>query len=987
MRPLRLEFEAFGSYPGRVEIDFERLAETGAFSITGPTGAGKSTIFDALVYALYGEVPNTRLDRDVRSQHAGDTVETMVSFDFDANGERWRITRTPPQVVVKKRGEGTREAPASVQLRRIDVEAPSFSKIDETRRRVLEIVGLDSQQFQQVVLLPQGQFQRVLESETNERRTLLRTLFPVDLYARVASELKLAADAARADSSEIAGSVYTTKDTVWRALESLMALTAAAWSRFEDVESALGEGVSTLVARANAQLEAATMALTQITDALDAAVKQKDAASDVHRAVADREVVKSAIRSREQQDRVDRDAVAFYKRASTASTLTSVFEQHNLALCNLVEATKDRASLVEQIARSPHVSLADLSLDEPEATQNAISTLGQWIGVLEQRVELEDRIEAALRAHSTATAEVDATKRALVEAQRHLDLVTTRLVELEQRRTDALEGTARLEGLRSRLDVLEAELGVARKVRGLSETIEQLTLALADAQNRRKEARGVCDAVERRWQSSVASRLAKELVTGEPCPTCGSLEHPAPACDDEEVHDDERVRANSELDLADREVRDLEAQIARRSGEMEALAGARDLSEVQVEVDRVSAEVTSAASGIEWAIGIDQEIQVALSAKEVAHKLFGEAQIALAIAQERAIERKVAIDRLEAERTLDIDADHDLRSELAELGVVFKHCKALLELDRRASDATTQRDQTSKSLLELCRRVGVETIEELEPFMLTTDEVEAKLIELNDRIQSFDDLCKNKERLESIVPAELPDLDAALREVAGLKERSSQAMKELGALETQVLMLQHSIESLETLQSNARDLLERADRLESLSRQCSGTGANKISLETYVLSYYLSRVLEHANTRLATMTAGRFELKIADEREAKNKAYGLDLEVFDSHTGLDRSVRTLSGGEKFMAALALALGLADEVAMGNKVLGALFVDEGFGSLDSETLETVIEVLRGLEEGGRIVGVISHVTEIKTRLGAGISVEADTNGSRLSVHYA
>jgi len=997
MRPLKLAIEAFGSYADRVEIDFVKLGQHGVFSITGPTGSGKTTIFDAMVFALYGVLPGKRETGDVRSHFAKAIDPTQVTFEFEVRGVSWTICRSPQQLRPKKRGEGEMVAPASTILERSDGTGSKVTSATEATSRITELIGLTANQFQQVVLLPQGEFEAVLKAKTTDRVELLRQLFPVEIYQSLTLFLKQESASKRADfeaarrGSEAAaqqirtqfleafGQVPVGVENPWHSGlfdDETFDLTTVASRRSElDV---LVESVRGLVDAAGTERGKAADAFTNVemaVKAFDAWVENKEKAKGFPEAeVLDAAREKELDRLQELVGLIDhleahggfernlREAIA--QEAEARSVLKDAWD----------ERYGDGGSVdLEQLKGIQQTALAELT-----ALKNASSERNELKELAGEISDLEADGEGAEQAVATYRAGELEGKTRLQELHGLMKEGRAELKSLEKRR-DERNAAIKVEGEVKKRDGLNAELGVA-----------EATLAAEEL--RHGQFREALKELEEQYRAGLSGELARTLEVGEPCPTCGSCEHPKPA----------KVRKSSPT-LAELEIETAKFDVALKKLQKAETAAQVLRSKLEEITSPASAEEAQRArelcdAEVERLEGVQDEVDRFEVEQEALRAELEKIKAKLDEAKAKQTTNDATVKAKEKElhrRTTKFEKAHGPLLEFTFDEGAFQTFLDAVGSFLQSSDALASAEHVlSQSLKVFAQQLvthGVETAEELRRLALSSEELARERKLLSD--QRIDRAAVAKAIVDYEVPGYLtsrPDLE----EVKSARDDANAHYDEVSSRLTLIRNCGERIDTELGAIANSEVLIAETRRAyeetNTLYLMCSGQNAGnnemKVSLEDWVLSYYFKQVLAQANVRLSKMTNGRYTLQVNTTGGDAKSRHGLDVEVFDTHTGRARSARTLSGGETFMSALALALGLADVVAGRNHELQALFIDEGFGSLDEDTLEQVLAILEGLQGGGRVVGVISHVEELKRILPQGIEVEGTDKGSRVTLHY-
>lgn len=1000
MRPRRLHIQAFGPFAGEVELDFDTLAPAGLYLIHGPTGAGKTSILDALCYALFGAVAGTRPTDGVRSHHAPPNLATTVELEFALHGRDYRVTRSPRQERPKKKGTGTTtQQPVVTLARRHDGEwEPVATRADEVARTLRELLPLDADQFQQVVMLPQGDFERALRADAHEREKLLSTLFTTRRFTRYADELHERARASREQLER--------HDARRRTLEEQA---VERWRRAVPggVERELPDVVDLVALRAEVVCcaEMAEQRRATAEAAAEAASEALLAARSVG-ALHDR---RDTLLSRQRELCGDTERVASLgarvARAEQAAPLAEMLAGARESERRLEYQRVARASVQESVradaARLPagFASIAGCIAAWPVEGEIDVHVVGpvldQLAGACERVEALRRQAEDAERARRDAAVRRDrarSNRQRMTEAEQE-----TGVVEQERVALDGLLAHQRASAARA--TDLAAQAAQLTTVAAAAEQAAALAAELQTARRRADQARGdVIEAKQRleelldRRLANMAAELAGQLTAGEPCPVCGSAEHPQPASTADVVTAEERTTA--ERAVTETDALSAAAQAAEKNAELthqKALAVAGDAAgDPPAARSRADALAVEAAAAAQAAKEIpDLEAQLAQQG----------ARLEAAREQRAALERDAAVSDGEAAQ-LEARAGEIQRVLTEALGDgVDLGALAGLLADLRRDAAEVQRlaieeagtaeslRQRTGELERLLPARGFASVADLEAAAMTDDALHAAAAEVErHRVELATVERELTDRELHDLPAR-PDIEAA-------QERDDEARSAVASATREAALAADAAEQLRALElrhaaaaAEREPLARRAGRLEHLSTVCRGTGNDlRMSLERYVLAAHLEEITEAASTRLRTMTEGRYTLRHSDARTKGGGASGLSIMVHDAWTSSEREAASLSGGETFQASLALALGVADVVRRhrGGIELETLFVDEGFGSLDPDALDQAMAVLDQLRAGGRMVGLISHVPALKERIAAGIAVTPTHRGSHASV---
>ena len=932
MRPLRLTLSAFGPYAAETTLDLEKLGRGGLYLITGDTGAGKTTLFDAITYALYDHSSSgIREGSMLRCKYADDKTPTFVELEFEVHGVRYTVRRNPEYQRPKARGEGMTTEKADATLTYPDTRPP-VTKAKDVTAAVQEIIGLDYNQFSQIVLIAQGQFTKLLNASTEERSRIFRKLFRTQRYAQLQERLQAEASAlnqqrtaqnAKLDSL-LGGLQFSPEDPDAEALRALCAQTVP--------ETALAL-LDTLTARQAAALEETGTALHTTEAQLDTVQQQLGAAAQAQRLA--------------QQLAARQAELAAAKPALDAAR---------------AEADRHAGDAAQLDALTAQVTQAQSAL----AAYNALDTLCRQQTAARNAARL-----AAAQAQKRRT-QLDSLNAALAAAEAELAALAdadTRLLTLQNRSAQLAQRGEALTKLEQRLADCQRQAKTAHKAQESYRTA-------AAAQD---EARARRDALERAFLDAQAGLLAESLTEGTPCPVCGSTHHPARALLPHTAPTQAQVEAARQTAAtADRQAQN--ASAAAQS----ALAAANEAkTSLRRDAETLLPERFTAPEGT---VPLTFALMTNVLCEESAALQTAQADCAAQCRQAEADCRHKA--QLEADR----QAKTRQRPALEQ---------AAAEADRSAAAQNASADALEGQIAE--RRTALPYPQRADA-QAALDKLEADRRTLRTGMDTAQRRLKQAE--QSVAAAEAAVEALRTQQTAAQKELPARSAEELTAQQTALTAARETLRSREKQLSaqllpnrktaaqyraaaEARQTLEsRWQWVSALAATAGGTltSKQKIRLEAYIQMNYLDRILRYANTRLMQMTAGQYELERIGAENQRSQS-GLDLGVIDHYNGTRRSVKTLSGGESFKASLALALGLSDEVqsSAGGIRLDTLFLDEGFGSLDEESLELAIRVLSGLTEGDRLVGIISHVGALKDRIDRQVVVhKARTGGSTVEL---
>ncbi|MCC2277983.1 SMC family ATPase [Streptomyces sp. ET3-23] len=1033
MRLHRLTVTAFGPFGGTQHVDFDALSAAGLFLLHGPTGAGKTSVLDAVCYALYGSVPGARQGNglSLRSDHAAADLPTEVTLELTVGGRKLELTRRPEQLRPKKKGAGfTREKAYSALREHRDGAWHGLSRShQEIGEEIIQLLGMSREQFCQVVLLPQGDFARFLRAEDTARSRLLGRLFDTGRFAAVENHLaerrRTAEARVRAGDEQLLALAHRIRQAAAdpalpevgtpepsRAGEPARAgggvgsppeAGAAAPRRStrpavpapRAAEAPLGPGDDGLV---EAVLEWAALARAQARERRDIAALALRAAEQDHRAAQER-----AEQARELA-RMQRRYEAARQRSALLAAQRGELEpvRGRLAAARAAEAVAPALELRDEAGRAHRAAAAAESAARRRLPDTHRDASGEQLAALERTFREElGSLAAARRAEQRAAAvtlevarldrEARADEEAVAEAVSWLDDWDGRRHALRQRVDAAQEAAARAEQLGSRIAPARERLAAARRRDMLTGEADEAEARLLRAREQAAAAREHWLELKDRRLRGIAAELAAGLEPGAPCAVCGATEHPAPARAAAEHPDraaeqaalDASQAADALRDEAARQVQSLREALAA----VAATAGTASTAELAADaaaLERSLAQAQAAAADLRTA-------RDALSGAE--HEY-----------ERRRREQQDAQLRIAARTSHRDDLDRELRSLEEELRQArggeesVERRAALLEQQlarlaeaaeavRGAEAAADRLKEADDRLADAAYRAGFDTPGRAAEALLDAAG-QRRLQERLDRWQSEEAAVAAELADASLAAAAAqPPADPAAAQAAAdaATRRLQEAAARDAAARTRCAELDRLSRRAATDAVRLAPLREEHHRVAGLAALAAGTSARnerKMRLESYVLAARLEQVAAAATVRLQSMSGGRYTLVHSDARAAGRGRSGLGLHVVDAWTGSARDTATLSGGETFFASLALALGLADVVTeeAGGTRLDTLFIDEGFGTLDEETLDEVLDVLDSLRERDRTVGIVSHVPDLRQRIPAQLQVVKSRSGS-------
>jgi len=976
----RLELTGFGPFRDTQSVDFDAFDDDGVFLISGRTGAGKSSILDGVSFALYGSVP--RYDggeRRLRSDHCFVTDPTLVRLEFTVADRRWRVSRAPEYERPAKRGGGTTTEPTRAELEEL-VGGEWIGRAAKPREVAVEldeVLGLNAQQFQQVILLAQNKFSRFLLARNDERQSLLRTLFGTKRFEQYKDEL----DQRRRDAQKVLDAAGEHARTLLDLAERLV--------REQDL-AGVDDPAPDLPGRRDAARRALARADYRVQARATAREQADAAAADATAAVAYAETLARTraelTAARAELERLEDQAPGMAaERERLARAQAAEALRGSIATAERAVAAHAEAAAAAARADADWIAAGGATGDDlTEVLDRLTGELALWTAAAAQERELAER-EAELSAHDAALSrlaadltELDA-RRAQIPAERE---------RIRAALDEAARGSARLGDLRERADLLSGMADAAREADVLAAAARAAEAEYAQRSAQEGTALEAVTSLLQRRLAGFAGELGTGLVEGEPCAVCGSTRHPRPATSaGDAVTDADLAAAEAARDRAGADARAAGEQ-ARAAQEAHARAaaraGGRDLPSLEADIAETSAAVAAAeraATEAERLSGLLEEL-TALETEKLSVR-DGLAAQHEGVARERAataatvktLASEVATARGEHATVADRVASTSVRRDVARTAA--EALSALGERTRAQVAALTDRDEQLAT--SVFADAGAAT-----SALMPAAERSALAARIAEHESASSAARARLLTLElEVVDTVDPDLDGARAHAAAADRLRAEAIAAERDAHHVRTRLDELLRGVDDAYTRVGSLADDAALITRLADTVGGRAPNtkKMDLETFVLAAELEEIVAAANLRLSEMSSGRYTLHHSDARAARGASSGLGIEVLDAHTGRLRSAQSLSGGETFLASLALALGLAEVVTAraGGLRLDTLFVDEGFGSLDPETLDLAMRTLDELRAGGRTVGVISHVEAMKEQLPAQVVVEATAEG--------
>lgn len=916
MRPLKLTLSAFGPYAGVMELDFETLGTCGLYLITGDTGAGKTTIFDAISFALFGEASGgNREPGMLRSKYADPSTPTEVTLTFRYAGKEYTITRNPeymkPKTKGKDKGDAMTKQTAGATLTYPDGHL--VTKPKEVNTAIRDILGLDREQFAQVAMIAQGDFLKLLLADTKERQKIFRNIFHTNLYVELQDQLSKQASKVKYQWEDV-------RDSIRQYIDGILC----------DEESEHAEVIR--------QSKDGTLPIEEVLTALDALLESDASLRDkLEGSLQETDIALEGtvalLTKAEAREKIKKDLA----KAEEKEVSTKLLLQQSQKALEEEQAKKPRQ---EQLSRE--ITAIDLSLKEYDRLAELESAL---LNANTQKSKAKADSAAAAESKTALVAEIDTLKeerKSLENIGAEKEKLLRQKQEQHQKRTD--------------LQKLIADIAQYHTQQKSWETAQQLYLA---AYENSSDLQQEYDVKNKAFLDEQAGIIAGRLKEGKPCPVCGSVHHPAPAVMADTAPTEAEVKkARKEYEKAVKETEKASSAAAKEKGKVstleETLLKQIDEQLHLREIDLAEPSAREIVSDLNDSIN-ELQVRIGQIAKDLDRKNLLDELIPQKEKELSATEEKLTIAKEQAASSA--ASIQSLTEQIAELKekLIFENKSAAM-VQRNSLDAERKAMQ---SALEAAEKNYLACKDELTGLSASAQELKKQLTE----------------------SAEI-DIQAQQEEKDALSLQKAAVLKEQKAVHTRIASNTSCRKNIRSKSAELSQLEEKQKWLRALSDTANGTikGKEKIMLETYIQTTYFDRIVARANVRLMKMTGGQYDLKRRKTADTMRGQTGLELDVIDHYNGTERSVKTLSGGESFKASLALALGLSDEVQMSTSIqLDTLFVDEGFGSLDPESLNQAYNTLAGLTEGNRLVGIISHVAELKERIDKQILVTKEKSG--------
>ena len=913
MRPIKLVMSAFGPYAGVTKLELDKLGTKGLYLITGDTGAGKTTIFDAITFALYGEASGDNRNADMfRSKYADPDTPTEVELTFEYNGKAYTVRRNPAYLRPKTRGEGFTSKAADAELHYPDGRV--VAKLKDVNSAIIEIMGIDRNQFTRIAMIAQGDFLKLLLASTDDRKKIFQKLFHTKNYWFLQESLK-------AQSGSLAKDYEKASDSIKQYIGGILC----------EEENPLSVSVRKAM---NGE-----MTTEDVTELLDKLIVEDTKAQETMSAEID-------------------------KKEASVKELTAKVAKAEEQKKAEISLKKSEEKLIQVTGK---LREAKAEMDSANEKKPQITELGEKIAALKNELPLYDELDAKkknlekiVKSIAADTKKLSAEKEKSEKLKAEIQTLKEELQTLGKADEEKLKADHQKESL-------EKEQAAVKEVQALLAELTKLEAQLAEKQADYKQKSEAAEALRNKYEADnkayldeQAGILAETLTDGLPCPVCGSVHHPNPA-----------VKSAAAPTKAALE----KSKKAAAAAEKEAAAASEKAKETLTAISEKKSYIEKSAEKI---IEVNSfiEISEALSTKSQELETALEKNRRAMLKAAAKVSRKHQLDKLIPSKEDEINR---LQTSITELEKSLASLSSSKDAEEKQIEATKDKlrfDNKATLQKEIAVLTAQKTAIEsaIEKAVRDYNNRDKEVAEIKSAIEETKKLLQDKE------PFEIESEKQRLSELTAQKNAMAKKLQSVVVrLATNALMQKRIREKSEEVS----EIEKQWTMVKALSNTANGniSGKAKIMLETYIQMTYFDRIIARANTRLMIMSGGQYELKRRTDSDNKRSQSGLDLDVIDHYNGSERSVKTLSGGESFKASLALALGLSDEIqsSAGGIRLDTMFVDEGFGSLDEESLQQAIRALTGLTEGNRLVAIISHVADLKDRIENQIIVKKDRLG--------
>lgn len=1027
MRPLELKLKNFGPYVDET-VDFTRFEQAPLFLITGKTGSGKTTIFDAMCYALFNETSGKKRQAfQMRSDFASDKAETSVEFTFEHQGKIYYIKRQPKQVLAGRGGKPV-EKKAKVELiyPGPDEEKLAIQKIPEARRFIDELLHLTAEQFTKVILLPQGEFRNFLAADSKEKEEVLRNLFGSELFERWAEQLKAKFKEQNAS--------YQQKEQ-----QLTLRMQQADFTSETQIPELWLEQIKSWLEQVKAELSEQDKAWQQAkkeTESLQHVLSKQEELQKDFDLLAKLQAKQADLLAKAPKREALRQQIVALKWALEHRTNFELLENNKATLVKTEADIQKTAQKQAKLKKEQLSSAAQLA--EYEAKRKEIANYQYQHKQLENNLPLYKVVSELLATQEEVEVSQNALAAEIQKITTILEKKQAKIAAIEAKQHALTESIQAKETLKAKLERVKYQQAELAELLEKQADLDKRQTNIANLQNKlvtettiSQEARAKARTLANQLADHYIAAAVKKLQAGKPCPVCGSLDHPAPAkvsevagIDEEQVEQAKQQARELEDKVTALQARidEINAENVERKREFEtkmqdffekypALEQSK-LTHLEVELTQTKHELTQEIRGL-----TDKEKEAASlqEQKTTLEQKVAQAQTKLTELNEQAqtaqLEKQKLVTQLaekQAQLPVEYQTEQQAKAQLriwqqkiaefethwADLNAHIKQTEqSLVATEAKLNEAKQQAQELQQVIAQrqadleaACAAKGM-TLAELKELLSQSAQLGHLEQTLAEQQKELDSIAGQVEILSKQVAGQKqPDLEQTNEELSQVKQAEAKLQQTVAELEHKYSSNTKCYQQVKKLFEQQQAEFTQLGQLKELVDVVTGKGEQKLGFERYILQTYLKEVLITANARLAHLTNGRYELCLNEDTGRGASSTGLELDIYDDNAGKRRSVHTLSGGESFLAALALALALGEVIQKksGGIEIEALFVDEGFGSLDQEALRVALETLQTIEGKNRMVGIISHVTELQAQLPYQLQVV--TKGERSTLRY-
>lgn len=1027
MRPLELKLKNFGPYVDET-VDFTRFEQAPLFLITGKTGSGKTTIFDAMCYALFNETSGKKRQAfQMRSDFASDKAETSVEFTFEHQGKIYYIKRQPKQVLAGRGGKPV-EKKAKVELiyPGPDEEKLAIQKIPEARRFIDELLHLTAEQFTKVILLPQGEFRNFLAADSKEKEEVLRNLFGSELFERWAEQLKAKFKEQNAS--------YQQKEQ-----QLTLRMQQADFTSETQIPELWLEQIKSWLEQVKAELSEQDKAWQQAkkeTESLQHVLSKQEELQKDFDLLAKLQAKQADLLAKAPKREALRQQIVALKWALEHRTNFELLENNKATLVKTEADIQKTAQKQAKLKKEQLSSAAQLA--EYEAKRKEIANYQYQHKQLENNLPLYKVVSELLATQEEVEVSQNALAAEIQKITTILEKKQAKIAAIEAKQHALTESIQAKETLKAKLERVKYQQAELAELLEKQADLDKRQTNIANLQNKlvtettiSQEARAKARTLANQLADHYIAAAVKKLQAGKPCPVCGSLDHPAPAkvsevagIDEEQVEQAKQQARELEDKVTALQARidEINAENVERKREFEtkmqdffekypALEQSK-LTHLEVELTQTKHELTQEIRGL-----TDKEKEAASlqEQKTTLEQKVAQAQTKLTELNEQAqtaqLEKQKLVTQLaekQAQLPVEYQTEQQAKAQLriwqqkiaefethwADLNAHIKQTEqSLVATEAKLNDAKQQAQELQQVIAQrqadleaACAAKGM-PLAELKELLSQSAQLGHLEQTLAEQQKELDSIAGQVEILSKQVAGQKqPDLEQTNEELSQVKQAEAKLQQTVAELEHKYSSNTKCYQQVKKLFEQQQAEFTQLGQLKELVDVVTGKGEQKLGFERYILQTYLKEVLITANARLAHLTNGRYELCLNEDTGRGASSTGLELDIYDDNAGKRRSVHTLSGGESFLAALALALALGEVIQKksGGIEIEALFVDEGFGSLDQEALRVALETLQTIEGKNRMVGIISHVTELQAQLPYQLQVV--TKGERSTLRY-